>query len=112
MVAMDSEVMRRAERILWIWTGGEVFLLLVVGWLLWGSLFGGSAFLATVPRPLRLAGLAFVAVQLLIPLWVLVDLRWHDDDPSYLWVHVAAMPILNVFGLFGYVEGRRRSREE
>ena len=54
--------------------------------------------------------LAFVAVELLIPAWVFVDLRRREDEPSGLWVHAVAMPLVNVFGLLGYLEERRRSR--
>lgn len=108
---MDEDVMERAERVLWIWTGGEVLVLLVFGWLLWGSVFDGSAFLSAVPRQLRLAGLAVVVFQLLVPVVVFLDVRRRDDRPGYLWVHVAAMPVLNVFGLVGYLEERSRSRD-
>lgn len=104
--------MERAERVLWIWTGGELVGLLVVFWFLWGSLFGGTGELTRVSREVRLAGLAFVIFQLLVPLAVYLDLRRRVDDPDYMWVHVAAMPILNVFGLFGYLEARRRAVAE
>lgn len=107
---MGPEAMRRIERVLWIWTGGEVLVLLSLGWLLWGSLFGDSTFLAGVSRSLRLAGLAFVSFQLLVPLVVFLDLRHRSEDPQYMWVHVSAMPVLNVFGLVGYLEERRRGR--
>ena len=100
------------ERALWIWTGAEVFVLLVLGWLLWASVSGGSTFLASVSRPYRLAGLVFVGFQLLVPLVVFLDLRRRSEEPDYLWVHVATMPVLNVVGLVGYLEARKRSRRE
>ena len=105
---MDSEVMERAERVLWIWTAGEVALFAWLLWVLWTSLSGGATPLVSLSRPLLLAGLAFAAFQLLVPLVVFLDVRRREDDPGYLWVHVSAMPLLNVFGLVGYLEERRR----
>lgn len=109
---MDEDVMERAERVLWIWTGGEMLLLFVIGWMLWSGLFGGSDVLTSIPREIRLAGLGFVVFQLLVPIIVFLDVRRLEDDPGYLWVHVAAMPVLNVFGLFGYLAERGLADEE
>lgn len=109
---MEGDVMERAEHVLWIWTAGEVVLLVVVGWLLWGSLYGGTGVLASISREVRLAGLAFVVFQLLVPVVVFLDIRRRDDDPGYLWVHVVAMPVLNVFGLGGYLAERRTRKPE
>lgn len=108
---MDTAAIERIDRVLWIWTIGEVLVLLAVGWLLLNSLVGPAGALASISREVRLAGLAFVTFQLLVPLAVFLDVRRRDDRPGYLWVHVAAMPVLNVFGLVGYLEERSRSRD-
>ncbi|PSQ47604.1 hypothetical protein BRD15_06895 [Halobacteriales archaeon SW_6_65_15] len=56
------------ERVLWIWTGAELAALVMVLWLLWNSVFGGSAFLSSVSRQVRLGALGFVVMELLVPL--------------------------------------------
>lgn len=109
---MDREAIERAEHILWIWTLGEVSLLAWVGWLLVRSLVWNAGVLVGLSRSLRLVGLAFVVFQLLVPLAVYLDVRRREEGPGMLWVHVAAMPVLNVFGLVGYVEARGRPTGE
>lgn len=99
------------ERVLWIWTGSELAALVVVLWLLWNSVFGASAFLSSVSRQVRLGALAFVVVELLVPLWVFADLRRRGDASGTMWAHVAAMPFLNLFGLVAYLDYRRRDSE-
>jgi hypothetical protein len=96
------------ERVLWIWTAQELVGFVVVGWLLAASLIGRTALWSSVSRQLRLVALAFVAVQLFIPLWVFVDVR-RRDDAGTMWVHVAAMPLLNFFGFVAYLDYRRRN---
>ena len=99
------------ERVLWIWTAPELAAIAVLGWLLIESLTGRATFLSSVSRQLRLGALAFVVVELLVPLWVYLDLRRRDDSGT-MWVHVAAMPLLNLFGLVAYLDYRRRSSGE
>lgn len=104
------------HRVLWIWTASEL-LALLVGFGLVASSFVGdpplfAAELATVP-PLFRAGLAgFIVLELLIPLWVFFDRR-HSRRRSKrgtYWVHVAAMPVLNLFGVVAYLQERPRLR--
>jgi hypothetical protein len=80
--------------------------------LLAASLLGDGSFLASVSRPVRAAALAFVAVELAIPLWVYYDLRRAPEGTSALWVHAAVMPVLNLLGLVAYLAERRRRRAE
>jgi hypothetical protein len=100
------------ERVLWMWTAQELAVFVVVGALLVAGLVGETTLWTSVSRRLRLGALAFVAVQLLAPLWVYVDLRRRGDDSGTMWVHVAAMPLLNVFGLVAYLDYRRRAAGE
>lgn len=100
------------ERVLWIWTVCELALLVVVLWYLWNSVFGASGFLSSVSRQVRLGALAFVVVELLVPLWVFLDLHKRDDESGTMWAHVSAMPFLNLFGLVAYLDYRRRSSGE
>ena len=100
------------HRLLWLWTAPELLALVAVFGLLIASLLGTPpAFaeeLETVSRPLRVAGVAFVALELLIPLWIWIDLERHQGSAGSLWVHVAAIPLLNLCGLVAYLQDRQR----
>lgn len=65
-----------------------------------------------LPRWIRLGGVAFLIIELLIPLWVYVDIRRRESSPGMFWVHVAAMPGINLLGLYAYLDERKREREE
>lgn len=91
--------------VLWVWTVSELFALVVLFGLLVGSLTGRSAVFASYDRTLRLAGLVVVTVELLIPVVVFLDLRRRPDEDTF-WMHVAAMPGVNVFGLLAYIVSR------
>lgn len=53
--------------------------------------------------------MAFVLAELLVPVAVYVDLR-RLDEPNWIWVHAAALPIVNLFGLLAYLADRDRAR--
>jgi predicted nucleic acid-binding Zn ribbon protein len=95
-----------AERALVGMTLAEVGLLVVVAVMLVLSLFGGGSFLADTSRAVRAAALAFVVVELLVPLWILLDIRRRTDDPDRMWLHVAVMPVINLFALAAYLADR------
>jgi hypothetical protein len=76
------------------------------------SLTGRTTFAATYSFPLRFAAFAFVLVELLIPVGVYLDVRRRPDDPDLTWVHAAAVPVVNVFGVVAYLEERRRALGE
>jgi hypothetical protein len=97
-----------AERALVGITLGEVGLLVLLGGLLVLSLFGGGSFLADTSRAVRAAALAFVIVEVAVPLYVLLDVRRRTDDPDRAWIHVAAMPVINLFALAAYFADRAR----
>jgi hypothetical protein len=99
---------RDAERALIGMTVGEVALLVSIGCLLVLSLFGDSSFLADVSGPVRVLALGFIVVELLVPLWVDVDIRRRTDDPDRVRIHLAAMPVLNLFALAAYFADRSR----
>lgn len=80
--------------------------------LLVGSVTGESAFLSWVSREVRVWASVFVAVELLIPLGVYLDLRRSADGPRTIWMHAVAMPVVNVFGLVAYLAVRDRRRSE
>lgn len=91
---------------LWWWTVPELLAVAALLALVVGGLLGRTTFLTGVSRPLRIAAAAFLTVELLIPLWVYRDLRRRPDADAF-WVHVAAMPGINLFGLFGYLQHRK-----
>jgi len=100
------------ERVLWFWLIPEILLLLFLFYLLATSLLGQVNVAAAYSRTLRIAALAFVTVELLIPTWIYLDVRRRPEATSTIWVHAAAMPVVNLFGLFGYLEERRREGRE
>ncbi|PSQ06736.1 hypothetical protein BRC97_05510 [Halobacteriales archaeon QS_6_71_20] len=100
-----------AERALWAWTLPELAAVGVLLWLVADGLFGGGSFLASASRSLRLALLTFLATELAIPALVYLDIRRLADPPDSVWVHAAAMPLVNVFGVVAYLDCRKRRRE-
>ena len=103
--------MDEAHRYLfWAYTLPELVVVAGAFLLLAASVFGGGSFLSSVSRPIRLALLAFLAVELLIPLWVWVDLRRRPDEGNSHWIHAAAMPVVNLFGLVAYLADRSDDR--
>jgi hypothetical protein len=94
------------ENVLWVWTASELLVIAAFMGLLVASLTGDTTLFTSASRRLRLAGVAFLTVELLIPLWVFVDLRRRGESGS-LWMHVAAMPGINIFGLFAYLQERK-----
>jgi hypothetical protein len=97
---------RDAERALVGMTIAEVGALVAVGCLLALSLFGGGSFLADTSRLVRALALGFVLIEVLVPLWIYVDIRRRTDDPDRAWIHVGAMPVINLFGLAAYLTTR------
>ncbi|RXK51089.1 hypothetical protein [Halorientalis pallida] len=88
----------------------EVALLWALFGLVAATLVGIDTPASPYSRTLRLGALGFLAVELLIPLWVFLDLRGREEVGE-IWSHVSAMPVVNVFGLLGYVEARNRQRD-
>jgi hypothetical protein len=101
-----------SARALWPLTVAELVGLVIAGLVLLASLTGATTLLASVSRPARLAALAFVVVELLIPAYVFVDSRRSGLETNDLWVHAAAMPVISLFALAGYVDERRRAARE
>ena len=99
------------ERALWAFTAPEIAAVAVLFVLLAASVFGDGSFLSSVSRGVRLAALVFLAVELLIPLWVYLDMRRNPVGLDTVWLHAAATPLLNVFGLVAYLDARRRAAE-
>lgn len=94
---------------LWPLTVAELLALALGFVVLVASLTGATTLLTSFSRPLRLAALAFVAVELLIPAYVFYDSRRSGIETSEMWVHAAAMPVISLFALVGYVDERRRA---
>jgi steroid 5-alpha reductase family enzyme len=90
----------------------EVVALFVLWVVILSGLLGVSTAFTSYPLSLRLAGLAFLTLEWAIPLGVYLDLRRRDDDPDRMWVHAAALPVVNLLGVIAYLEDRRRSRGE
>ena len=100
------------HRTLWMWTAAELAAILVLFWLLAASLVGHTTLFSSVSRQVRLGAVAFLTVELLIPLWVFFDLRRRPNDSGHFWMHVAAMPGINIFGLLAYLQARKLERAE
>ncbi|MFC7095746.1 hypothetical protein [Halobaculum marinum] len=99
------------ERGLWVWTLSELAFVVALLVLVANSLFGGGSFLSDVSVGVRVAALVFLVVELLIPLFVYLDVRGDPDRSAHTWVHAAAMPFINLFGVIAYLDDRRRRRE-
>lgn len=97
------------EPSLWPLTVAELFGHVVALLVLVASLTGRVSLFASVSPAVRLAALAFVAVELLIPAYVWYDSRRSGLETSEVWVHAAAMPVISLFALVGYVDERRRA---
>jgi hypothetical protein len=98
------------HRVLWVWTASELLIVLGALGLLVASLVGTATVFSFLSRPVRVAAVLFLLVELSIPLWVYVDIRHREPAPDGFWVHVAAMPGINLFGLVAYLQERRRNR--
>ena len=96
------------ERALWAYTLPELVAVAALLVLVANSVFGDGTFLASVSRSLRLALLAFLAVELLIPIAIYLDMRRLPDPPDRVWIHAAAMPIVNLLGAVAYLDRRNR----
>jgi hypothetical protein len=87
-------------------TAGEVVVCLSLAALLAAGLVGDGGFGAGIARPLRLVALAALLVEAAIPAYVFVDARRRGIDG--VWVHVAALPVVNVVGVAAYLLERER----
>jgi|GEM_PF-1266628 len=99
------------ERLLWVFLLPEMLILCSLLAVVAGSLVGYTTVASPYPRQLRIAAVAFLLVELAIPTWIYLDTRQRPDDTSTIWVHAAMFPVVNLFGLIGYLEERRRRRE-
>ena len=97
---------------LWPLTVAELSGLVLAFVLVAASLAGATTLLSSFSRELRLAALAVLAVELLIPAYVFYDTRRSGLETSEVWVHAAAMPVISLFALAGYVDERRRATRE
>lgn len=96
------------ERVLWAFTAPELTLQFILFLLLAASVFGDSWLFSSMSHQIRTAALVFVTIELLIPLWVYLDLRRNPERSDNTWVHIAAMPLLNIFGLIAYLADRQK----
>lgn len=99
------------ERVLWLWLIPELLLLCYLLAAISASLFGYRTAASPFPRTIRIAAVAFLLVELAIPTWIYLDIRRRPGTTSTIWVHAAMLPIVNLFGLVGYLEERRRLQE-
>jgi len=97
---------------LWAFVVAETAMVGVAFVLVVDGVFGTGGFLTSASRPLQLGVLGFLALELLIPVGVYLDVRWNALDMDHVWVHAAAMPVINVVGLIAYLEARKRATEE
>lgn len=97
------------HRVLWVWTASELLVVSGALGLLVASLVGMTTIFSSLARPVRIAAVLFLLVELSIPLWVYADIGQRETAPDAFWIHVAAMPGINFFGLVAYLQERRRS---
>jgi hypothetical protein len=101
---------RAGQGYLWALTAYEFVVLIVLVGLLTASLIGWTSLFSSLSRPVRIGAVVFLTIELLIPLWVYVDLRRRPDTSSALWIHVTAMPVINLFGFIAYLHERKRKQ--
>lgn len=94
--------------VLRVFAAVEILGLLVATGLVTGSLLGATDLLTEFSRGLRLAALAFLIVEILVPVAALWDMRRHGRIDE-VWLHVTLTPVVNLLGLFAYLEHRRRT---
>jgi hypothetical protein len=94
---------------LWPLTVAEWLAHVAVAAVLTASLTGATTLLGSVSPTVRLAALGAVVLELLVPVYVLLDARRSGVETSDLWVHAAAMPVIGLFALVGYLDERRRA---
>jgi len=99
----------QTERVMLALLIPELLALIGAFALLSGTFLGWSSVFASYPPTVRLGALMFVCLELLIPLGVFLDIRRRDDDPDTMWVHAAAIPLINLIGVLAYLEDRQRS---
>ncbi len=100
-----------SERAVHIMIVPELFGLFVVWCMLVASLVGYTSLFTSYSRLLRLGSVAFLTLELAIPVGVYLDLRRRTDDPDSMWIHAAALPVVNILGAIAYIEDRQRSVE-
>lgn len=103
---------RAGHGYLWALTAYEIVLLILSVGLLTASLIGWTSLFSSLSRAIRIGAVVFLTVELLIPLWVYVDLRRRPDTSSTFWVHVTAMPVINLIGFIAYLHERKREQTE
>ena len=98
-----------ADGALWWWTVSELVVVAALFLALAGDTAGATSVFPGLSPRLRAAALAFAAIELVIPLWVFFDVR--RTGARAVWVHAAAMPLVNILGLAAYLVHRRRGGE-
>ncbi|WP_353633308.1 hypothetical protein ABSL23_00880 (plasmid) [Halobacterium sp. NMX12-1] len=91
------------ERVYWFFTLLNLAAVTLIFIFLTASTFGDGSFLATVSQRVRIVAVCVLAIELLIPLFVYFDVRRRPDKSDTFWIHIAAMPLLNIFGLMAYL---------
>lgn len=95
------------DYVLWGFTAPELAAQVLLLILLAVNMFEDSSPLWSVSRQIQIAVLAFLMIELAIPLYVYLDIRQNPERTDMIWVHVAAMPLLNIFGLAAYLTYRK-----
>ena len=91
-----------------------LFESLLLGWLALGlarGLLGSAGTFTGLPAFLRVGLLLFLSTEIAVPLAVYADVARRTDDPDWVWVHAATMPVVNLLGAVAYLVDRRDSSE-
>lgn len=97
--------MSDTDGVLWAFTLPELLGYLLALAVIVGSLLGATTLFSGYSAALRTAAAVAIAVQLAAPLAVYFDCRRRGDSAG-IWVHVAAVPVIGIFGLIAYCESR------
>ena len=100
--------MNEERRLLAAFVVPELVLLATAGVLLAISFGRSSGLFTSISPAVRAAALLFVLVEIAIPVGVYLDIRRRSDNPDMVWVHAAALPVINVLGVLAYLEDRKR----
>jgi len=99
------------DRVLHLLLLPELVAIGVVVALLAYSLVADTALLSSYSRTLRVAAAVLLSTDLIAPLAVWIDMRRRGDDVDAVWIHAAALPLVNVIGVAAYLQDRDRPRE-
>ncbi len=96
------------ERVLHLLLVPELVAIAAIVLALVYSLVAETTLFSSYSRSLRLALAAVLSTDLLAPLAVYLDMRLSGREVDAVWIHAAALPLVNVIGVAAYLVDRDR----